>query len=403
MVEMGRFAKNILAMTPPDPFSMRLRDLGALAGSRAPVPRPARARSPQPDPAAHDERDRLPRSVVRDRRAESHDVGVGDHRHVPRRAVARHRLCAAPPLHGRHRRRLPVVGTVERRHRTRVGSDRRAPRAPPAPRSGSSAPVRHILVSGGEATGVVLENGDYHMASAILSSVDPRQTFMRMVGVDQLPAEFADDIRRYKFRGSSGKVNFALDGLPDFTARPGPGPHLRGAISISPSIDYMERAYDEAKYGRYSRRPYIDIVIPSLTDPSVAPPGKHVMSCFVQYAPYDLEGTGGRRQPVQLGRPSRRVRRRRRQRDLGARAELPRPHPAPAGARRRSISSVSSGCRKETSSRASLRSSSCSFSVRFPAGPTTGRRSAGCSCAGRPRTPAAASWARRAGTPRCGY
>ena len=87
-------------------------------------------------------------------------------------------------------------------------------------------------------------------------------------------------------------MNLALDALPDFTCLPGPGPHLRGAISISPSVDYMERAYDDAKYGRFSRRPYMDIVIPSLTDPSVAPPGKHVMSCFVQYAPYHLtDGT----------------------------------------------------------------------------------------------------------------
>ncbi len=109
-----------------------------------------------------------------------------------------------------------------------------------------------------------------------------------MVGPEHLPTEFVEDVRRYKFRGSSGKVNLALDALPNFTAMPGPGAHLRGAISISPSIEYMERAYDEAKYGRYSRRPYIDIVIPSLTDPSVAPPGKHVMSCFVQYAPYHL-------------------------------------------------------------------------------------------------------------------
>jgi phytoene dehydrogenase-like protein len=80
----------------------------------------------------------------------------------------------------------------------------------------------------------------------------------------------------------------ALDGLPNFKCMPGPGAHLRGAISISPSVEYMERAYDDAKYGNFSRRPYIDMVIPSLTDPSVAPPGKHVMSCFVQYAPYKL-------------------------------------------------------------------------------------------------------------------
>src|SRR5207248_8835923 len=91
-------------------------------------------------------------------------------------------------------------------------------------------------------------------------------------------------------RGSSGKVNLALDGLPDFTCLPGSGDHLRGAISFSPSVDYMERAYDDAKYGRFSRRPYIDMVIPTLVDSSMAPPGKHVMSCFVQYAPYHLAG-----------------------------------------------------------------------------------------------------------------
>jgi phytoene dehydrogenase-like protein len=156
----------------------------------------------------------------------------------------------------------------------------------------TSTPVSKIIVKDGAAVGVVLENGDYLTASVVSSSVDPNLTFVKMVGTEHLPDEFVADIRRYKYRGSSGKVNLALDALPDFRALPGPGPHLRGAISISPSVDYMERAYDDAKYGRYSRRPYIDIVIPSLTDPSVAPPGKHVMSCFVQYAPYHLkEGT----------------------------------------------------------------------------------------------------------------
>jgi len=152
----------------------------------------------------------------------------------------------------------------------------------------TESPVSKILVSNGTATGVVLENGDYHLADVVVSSVDPRLTFTRMVGHDQLPSDFVDDISHYKYRGSSGKVNLALDALPDFTSLPGAGAHLRGAMSISPSVDYMERAYDDAKYGRFSKRPYIDIVIPSLTDPSVAPPGKHVMSCFVQYAPYDL-------------------------------------------------------------------------------------------------------------------
>src|SRR5690349_22463660 len=149
--------------------------------------------------------------------------------------------------------------------------------------------VSKIIVKDGSAAGVVLANGDYITADVVSSSVDPNLTFLQMVGTDHLPPEFVEDINRYKFRGSSGKVNLALDGLPNFKAMPGPGAHLRGAISISPSVEYMERAYDEAKYGRFSRRPYIDMVIPSLTDPSVAPPGKHVMSCFVQYAPYNLK------------------------------------------------------------------------------------------------------------------
>ena len=152
----------------------------------------------------------------------------------------------------------------------------------------TSTAVEKILVRGNAAEGVVLANGEEIRARIVASSVDPRLTFLGMVGPDLLPDEFVADVRRYKFRGSSGKVNLALDGLPDFKALPGAGHHLRGAISISPSMEYMERAYDEAKYGRFSRRPYVDMVIPSLTDPSVAPPGKHVMSCFVQYAPYHL-------------------------------------------------------------------------------------------------------------------
>jgi phytoene dehydrogenase-like protein len=151
-----------------------------------------------------------------------------------------------------------------------------------------NATVAGIVVRDNAATGVVLDNGDELEAQVVASSVDPRLTFLRFINDAVLPPDFVEDVRRYKFRGSSGKVNMALDGLPDFTCLPGAGPHLRGAISISPSVDYMERAYDAAKYGHFSPRPYIDIVIPSLTDPSVAPPGKHVMSCFVQYAPYQL-------------------------------------------------------------------------------------------------------------------
>ena len=122
------------------------------------------------------------------------------------------------------------------------------------------------------------------MRSSIGASPNEHDPLLCPLGI----SSFESDVRRFRFRGSSGKVNLALDGLPSFTCLPGPGEHLRGAISFSPSVDYMERAFDDAKYGRFSRRPYMDVVIPTLVDPSMAPPGKHVMSCFVQYAPYHL-------------------------------------------------------------------------------------------------------------------
>ena len=152
----------------------------------------------------------------------------------------------------------------------------------------TEAPVARILTTAGRATGVVLASGEELRSSVVLASTDARLTFLDLLEPGTLEADFEDEVRRYKFRGSSGKVNLALDGLPSFTCLPGEGEHLRGAISFSPSVDYMERAYDDAKYGRFSRRPYIDVVIPTLLDPSMAPPGKHVMSCFVQYAPYHL-------------------------------------------------------------------------------------------------------------------
>jgi phytoene dehydrogenase-like protein len=150
------------------------------------------------------------------------------------------------------------------------------------------APVERITVRHGRAAGVVLEGGEEIAAGAVLSSLDARLTFLGLLEPGTLEPSFEEEIRRFKFRGSSGKVNLAVDRLPEFTCLPGEGEHLRGAISFSPSIDDMERAYDDAKYGRFSRKPYIDMIIPTLVDPSMAPPGKHVISCFVQYAPYHL-------------------------------------------------------------------------------------------------------------------
>jgi phytoene dehydrogenase-like protein len=154
----------------------------------------------------------------------------------------------------------------------------------------TAAGVERVLVRDRRVSGVVLESGEEISAPTVVSGLDPRLTFTKLVDPRELPEDLVEGVRRYRFRGSSGKVNLALDGLPSFTCMPGPGPHLRGAFSISPSVEYLERAYDDAKYGEFSRRPYMDIVIPSMIDPGMAPPGKHVMSIFVQYAPYHLNG-----------------------------------------------------------------------------------------------------------------
>jgi len=163
----------------------------------------------------------------------------------------------------------------------------------------TNADVERVIVRDGHATGVALANGDEVSAPIVVSGLDPRRTFVDLIEPKHLPDALVEAIRNFRFRGSSGKVNLALDALPEFTfLRDGGRGYrspllanaLRGAISISPSVDYLERAYDDAKYGEFSRNPYMDIVIPSLIDPGMAPPGKHVMSIFVQYAPYQLNG-----------------------------------------------------------------------------------------------------------------
>lgn len=159
-----------------------------------------------------------------------------------------------------------------------------------------NATVKQVIVKGGRAVGVALENGDEIHAKAVLSSADPFVTFLKLVEQKYLPEDLIHSIKKFRTRGSSGKVNLALSELPNFTALPyevgasHDSPLHNGAVSISPSIDYIERAYDDAKYGRFAKEPYIDMIFPSKIDPDMAPPGKHVMSCFVQYAPYDIEG-----------------------------------------------------------------------------------------------------------------
>lgn len=154
-----------------------------------------------------------------------------------------------------------------------------------------NAPVAQVLIKNGEAYGVALEDGREFLADRIISNADAKRTFLKMVPRKELPGDFVHDIERYRTTSPACKVNLALDGLPNFSAIPqGSRQLLRGSIEIAPSVDYLEQAYDDAKYGGWSRRPFMDGLIPSLLDPAMAPPGKHVMSLFVEYASSELEG-----------------------------------------------------------------------------------------------------------------
>ena len=154
------------------------------------------------------------------------------------------------------------------------------------------APVAQILVKGGRAVGVALESGEEITADTVVSGCDPRVTFRKLVEEKELPSDFVAAIDRFKFRGSSGKVNLALDTLPTFPAMGEKA--LLQQVEICPSMDYLERAYDDSSYGGFSKRPYMDIIVPSTIDPTMAPPGKHVMSIFVQYASYDMPEYGNK-------------------------------------------------------------------------------------------------------------
>jgi len=152
----------------------------------------------------------------------------------------------------------------------------------------SNAEVRRILVHDNRAVGVELANGEKIYSRFVVSNADPKRTFLKLVERNELPPEFVKGIENYNIIGSSGKVNLALKELPKFKALPKAGPHLSGVITIGPDTEYIERAYDDAKYGDFSRRPYIDMCLPSILDPTMAPAGKQIMSMFVQYAPFDL-------------------------------------------------------------------------------------------------------------------
>jgi phytoene dehydrogenase-like protein len=167
----------------------------------------------------------------------------------------------------------------------------------------SGAEVVQVNVKNGMATGVVLSSGEEIAAKAVISNADPKRTLLKLVDPTHLSPDFELKLQHYRTPGTVAKVNLALSGLPNFAALAGSdnGSALAGRIHIGPEIDYLERAFDESKYGNFSKQPYLEVVIPSISDPSLAPAGKHVMSIYMQYAPFKLKSSDWAKQRVPLG------------------------------------------------------------------------------------------------------
>jgi phytoene dehydrogenase-like protein len=154
----------------------------------------------------------------------------------------------------------------------------------------TEAGIDRILVEDRKVKGVALESGEEITAPVVVSAMDVKQTFLDCMDENDLPTAFMDRVRHFKIRGSSGKLNIALDGLPEFPAIPAGSSLYHTDMHFVDSMERMERAYDDWKQGTWSADPYVDMVIPTLVDPTMAPPGKHFMSCFVQYCPHKLAG-----------------------------------------------------------------------------------------------------------------
>src|SRR5215472_1411814 len=155
----------------------------------------------------------------------------------------------------------------------------------------TGAEVIEIRIKDGVASGVLLSTGEEISAKAVISNADPKRTLLKLTDPVHLSPDYVQKLQHYRGNGTVAKVNLALAGLPKFTAvDKGSESALRGRIHIGPELDYLERAFDESKYGNFSRQPYLEATIPSLTDRTLAPEGKHVMSIYMQYAPYNLKG-----------------------------------------------------------------------------------------------------------------
>ena len=166
----------------------------------------------------------------------------------------------------------------------------------------SGVEVKEVRIKDGSASGVVLTNGNEIGAKAVISNADPKRTLLKLVDPTYLAPDFVQKLKNYRMPGTVAKINLALSGLPEFSALKGASNGvLSSRVHIGPEIDYLERAFDDSKYGNFSQHPYLEATIPTLTDPSLAPPGKHVLSIYMQYAPFKLKDGDWESQRNNLG------------------------------------------------------------------------------------------------------
>jgi phytoene dehydrogenase-like protein len=302
MVEMARFIKPILGIVPADPTDIDPRPLLPLAG-----PRRRFQQLPERQQAVFVQLMTMSAADFLDQWFETDPLKatmsasgiIGTYQGIRSPAP---RTSSSTTTWARSTARS-APGDPQGRHRRREHVDRPRGRGAGA-EIRTEAPVARVIVRNGKATGVALASGEEIEATHVLSLADAKVTFL-----DLLEAGTSSPSSSRRSGGSSSAAAPARSTSPSTRCRaspacPGVGEHLRGAISFSPSMAEMERAYDDAKYGRWSERPYIDMIIPTLVDPQMAPPGKHVISCFVQYAPYklapELGHLGRQRQPGQV-------------------------------------------------------------------------------------------------------
>ena len=352
-------------------------------GARLALPEAGPEGPPRRDPAA----DRLGRGLPRRLLRVGHPQGLPgldrDHRHEGRAVLAGLRASCCCTTSSASTTASSARGRST--SRATAGSPRSSP-APPrrsASRSSSSRRSTTSSPQDGRATGVALADGGEYHAPIVVSALDPRRTFLELVDPRELPTDLVEEIRRFRFQGTSAKVNFALDGIPRYPALGDRTDQYRGFTNIGPSMEYLERAFDDAKYGWYSKRPYLDSAIQSTVDPDMAPPGKAVMSCFVQYAPYQLRESDW---DTERERP-------RRHRPGDARVVLPglrRPRAPARGAHAARHRADRRPVRGQHLRRRVPRAADVVHAARRSAGRTTGPRSTATTSAARARTRAAA-------------